>query len=265
MKTYLKNVTGTAMLLCLIIGFSSFTVNAQSPDPVQASITLKITDQNGTNGTAVAWDGEKGRYYAAIAGNKVFPIETFDASGKSTGRSEAGFDCRGLWYNPKTKTLEGNGAGEFGWFGLARDAEGNYNGKTVVIKDGMMQPEFQSVGVYDDKKKMVTFHLEGKIYRYKRKDSKAVKKIIELKLGSVTLEDININAMGYTGNNKYPYAILETTTKSVLLFNRGGKLKARTKLPADVATNSSFWFSFANNHAWLYNPNTRTWSGYKVL
>src|SRR6266480_648241 len=95
----------SSLLLTFQFSFSQCTILT---DAVQGiSYTYILTD--GTNASGVAYNPNFDIYYAVIAGNSGFPYETFNSSGTSLHQTTAGFDFRGLWWNPNTGEVEGNG------------------------------------------------------------------------------------------------------------------------------------------------------------
>lgn len=252
----------TQILSFLLFFIATTFALAQAPmaSPKEA-VSFTFTQSDGTNASAVAWNPAKRLYYAVIAGNAEFPLETFDEKGLPVSDRSASADMRGLWWNAKKRTLIGNCAGEAGWVEMATDLEGNPSGQPNVVIAGMNQPDFQSVGAFDGKK--VIFYNDGSLFFYNPKNGKPS--------GSVSLQlpcskdNINATSAGCTGRKGYEYVVLDYEAGKLYFFNRSGKLAATSKLPSGAVTHDMFRFSFVNGMAFLYDANDRTWTGYRVF
>ena len=112
----------------------------------------------GTRGASVCWNPVTKKYYAAFAGNTGFPLAVFDLKGKRLSNDDLTTkeDNRGLWYDPATKKICGNGYNETGWFSYTLDKNGIPTDATID-HEGMNQPEGNSVGTFNPLKKEVIF------------------------------------------------------------------------------------------------------------
>jgi hypothetical protein len=252
-----------ALLLFLSLAAVHF-LSAQAPKAnPNAEITLAFQQSGGTNGSAVAWNPVQRIYYSVIAGNREFPLEVFDEQGRTIIQSEAGADMRGLWWNPKSKSLQGNCAGEEGWVETSCDLTGMPLGAPKVLIAGAFQPDFQSAGTYDVKKKKVVFYDKGALHIYNAKNGKQGKSIaLDL---PVSAESVNFTSVGYTGQANYEFVLLDFERKNLYFFNRKGKATGQSQLPKAAAAEPAFRFSFANGMAFLYDAELRTWTGYRVF
>lgn len=249
--------------LSFLLFFIASTISlAQAPmaSPKEA-LSFSFVQTDGTNASAVAWNPAKRLYYAVIAGNADFPLETFDEKGLPVSDRSARADMRGLWWDAKKRALMGNCAGEGGWVQIATDLEGNPSGEPNIFLAGQNQPDFQSVGAFDGKK--VVFYNEGSLFFYNPKNGKPSGSV-SLQL-PVSQDDINATSAGCTGQKGYEYVLLDYEAAKLYFFNRKGNLTATSKLPSGAATYSVFRFSFANGMAFLYDANDRTWTGYRVF
>lgn len=249
MRTIVSVTTIAALL------FSTSGLFAQTS--LIKSITLKYTMDGGTNGCAVTYNPDKKLYYASIAGNEAYPLETFDEHGSSKHTNKVGFDSRGLWYNPGTNQLEGNAQGR-GIYAINLDGNGYPKSSSALSLDPV-QPVPQSVGVLDEKKKMIVFYGAGSLHFFKAKDGTSAGKVF-LKLSNE--DDINATTVIYTGIKKKEYGLLNHKTKQVLTFDRKGRQTGIYQLPSNAVTHNVFRFSYANNLVFLYDANSRTWTGY---
>jgi len=252
-----------ALLLLLPLAAVQF-LSAQAPQTnPKAEITLAFEQSGGTNGSAVAWNPVQRLYYAVIAGNSEFPLEVFDEQGRVIKSMEAGADIRGLWWNPKSRSLQANCAGDGGWVELYCDLTGMPANAYTQLAEGTIQPDFQSVGAYDAKKKKVAFYHEGALHFYNIKNGKPGKSL-PLKL-PVPADDINSTSMGYTGRANYEFVLFDIECRNLYFFNRAGKATAKAQLPKNAPAFVAFRFSFANDIAFLYDVENREWTGYRVF
>jgi hypothetical protein len=120
--------------------------------------------------------------------------------------------------------------------------------------------EGQYVGVLG--KGYVYFYKEGAIEKYSTKGKKSG----TIKLPSdFETEKYNTYAMGFSGVKGYEIVLLNLSSTSLEFYSLKGKRTATVSLPDDVPYAENFRFSFANGYAWLYDVDTRTWSGFKVF
>jgi hypothetical protein len=244
-----KILTGCAWLL-IIAAF------AQPKTPSGKPLKLELQSDEGTNGCAVVWNPEKKLYYTVIAGNVDFPIDVFSETGNWISTHESGVDNRGLWYNTKSGKL------------VARSYDGQLysyslkeNGKPsepVQIKDEV-GPADQNVGTF----------LKGSVYYYSDGvinsiSSKGKQKALQLAMSSDS-ENYNHYSMGVTGVKNYEFVVWNVTNSSLEFYNLKGKQTATVTLSGEIPEAENFRFSFANNRAWLYDVDSRTWTGYKVF
>ncbi len=241
-------------------------------------LTLRIDRPGGANAASVAWHPVQKKYYAAQAGNEVYPMEVFDATGKmlSDDKLETMFDVRGFWYNPNTKTLQANGYDVAGW------VDYKLNGKGIPISVTKMdiepgKPDAQSVAAYDSKKNVVYYfdYANVGVERHNMKDGVA-DTTIALHLGAKTKSDMsddqndkkanyNENALIYTGVAGAEIGLLNTAEKQIELYNIAtGFMTKALKLPEDAPVPTSLNFSYCNGIYWLNDRTERVWHGYKA-
>lgn len=228
-------------------------------------ISYTYVQTGGTNASGVAYYPDSALYYAVIAGNSGFPMETFDINGVSLYQTTTGFDFRGLWWNKNTNQLEGNGFATFGLWTPDLDVNGYALSTGTSIFTGQNQPDVQSCGDYDDCANEILYYLNGSIYRYSRATNAF--------LGSYTLTglpvpigNLNITSLAYTGCAGNEIALEDYVNKTILLFDKStGAYSATSQLPSTAVTNVNFRFSFANGMIWLYDVNARTWTSYSIF
>lgn len=270
----MKKMTIILVSILLVCSKSDAQVVAK---PLKKTITLNMPGDNGSNGASVAWHPVLKKYYASFAGNASFPFSVFDVTGKllSPVDLEARFDVRGLWYNAVSKKIEGNGYDDNGWVSYKLDNKGLPQ-DIEQIHEGQVQPDPNSVGVYDGAKKRICFMKDESIYSYSLKGEEA-SDIIKIKsknednpLSAGDLEDdsdqyaeYNETALCYTGIPNAEFGILNYGEMQIELYNRKGILTKAFKLPDDVALYNNFNFAYANGIWWLFDKDQRKWLGFK--
>lgn len=244
--------------LSILLG-TSFSSLAQKTYSATADITLNFQSEDGTNASAVAWNPANKMYYTVIAGNETFPLETFSAAGELIYSNTASVDSRGLWYNPKSKKIEGNGPDTYGYFSHSISSNGQLDPATFYV-EGQHQPDYNSVGALDSKAKKICFYSSGSVYFYNQSNGKEAGSVALKDIPS--LETINSTTVIYTGRKGEELGILDYGSNNVYLFDLKGNFKAIVTLPTDAVTHDVFRFSFANEKIWLYDEVSRSWTGY---
>lgn len=270
----------TTFLILLAFVFIT-TSNAQKAQPLKQFLELKMPktaedDMPGTRGASVVWHPGQKKYYAVFAGNQEYPLAAFDEKGKRLSEDNliAMMDTRGIWYDPATKLVTGNGYNEFGWFTYKLDAKGIPTDVNVLF-EGKHQPDVQSVGAYNPATKKVMFLYDGYVYSYNMKGEKTdslminwgIKKSEGSQGGGVdeeVLTDYNYTSLVYTGTKGQELGFLNTVENQIELYDiQSGFLTKIIPLPDTAIPEASFNFSYANGIYWLFDIEARTWIGYK--
>jgi hypothetical protein len=236
---------------------------------------MKIPE-GGANGAAIVYHPKEKLYYAAQAGNKIFPLVIFDKDGDvlSAEDQQTLIDVRGLWYNPKTKKIGGNGYDEFGWFTYDLNKKGLP--ETIdIFKEGMFQPEKNSAGVLNTEDDEVLF-LDGLNIVCYNTNGTDKRKTIQLHIGSMNSKDgvqttttdfesnYNTRSIIYTGMKGAEIGLLNISKKQVELYDiKTGYMSQIVKLPVDFELETYFNFTFCNDIYWVFNKQSRKWMGYK--
>lgn len=274
-----KIIPGVLMLL--VAAMPALAQKTGKSTQLKKTMELKMPktaddDAPGTRGASVAWHPVQKKYYAVFAGNMAYPLAVFDASGKRLSSDDlaAMIDTRGLWYNPATKLISGNAYNDYGWFTYKLTPKG-IPSEYGSVKEGMYQPDAQSVGAYNSAAKRVLFLKGGYVYSYDT-DGMPVDSI-GIHFGrakadgpadgedlSITPEDYNYTTVVYTGIKGQELGFVNVTNREIELYDM--KTGYRTKilsLPLNAVTEQSFNFAYTNGIYWLFNIEKRTWIGYK--
>jgi hypothetical protein len=255
-------------LLFLTLTGSVVTAQAQKPlSTSNCSTVLTIQGEYGTNAVAVAYNPATLTYYTVFAGNASYPLETHNSVGTSTSTQETGYDVRGMWYNPSKKCLEGIAYDNQGGFEVKLNPDGSIAGTTATsFSYGM---DAQSVATYAEKKKSIMF-VEGSTVYFFKPGKLKTKKVILLP-GT----DVDLNTFGpiYTGVKNYEIGLLDAKTMTVVLFSEStGQETGRVKLNVDNCNGNAlsdypsiFRVSYCNGRVFVFDTESRTWTGYKLF
>ena len=248
-----------------ILLFVSTSALGQLLDQPKASLTLEMSQPSGTNGCAVVYNPTAGLYYACIAGNSSFPLEVFSTSGANVYQTEAGSDVRGMWWNAKTKQLEANCYGDYGIVGMSLDGMGYPSlGNSSILAGGDHQPDVNSCGAYDGKK-LIWYFDGSQLLSYSRKTGNPVGRL-SITSNAPSIDDVNYTSVIYTGVKTMELGILDHAHNRVLLVNKKtGEVTGTVTLPYGAVTNSAFRFAYANKHVFLFDIDSRIWTGYQIF
>jgi len=259
------NTPSKIVLSLGLLLFLSTSALGQLLDQPKASLTLQMSQPSGTNGCAVVYNPTAGLYYACIAGNSSFPLEAFSTSGANVYQTEAGSDVRGMWWNPKTKQLEANCYGEIGIVGMNLDGMGYPSlGNSSIFSGGDHQPDVNSCGAYDGKK-LIWYFDGSQFLSYSRKSGNSAGRL-SITSNVPSVDDVNYTSVIYTGVKTMELGILDYANNRILLVNKkSGAVTGTVMLPNSAVTNSAFRFSYANKHVFLFDIDSRTWTGYQIF
>lgn len=256
------------MRIFLFLSFMlSFSGIAQVPfSQAVCDVMLQISSNDGTNGLAVTYNPDKKLYYSVFAGNGAYPLEVHNVNGESILQTEIGYDARGMWYNSKTKALEGITYNNQGGFVFTLNKDGMPEGsKATDFSYGM---DAQTVAVYAEKMKMVLFTEQGVVSFFKL-GKMGVKKKVTLAIPNGVA--LNENAPMYTGIKGFELAYLDQNSMMVHYFDvKKGSYSGSTMLSMGKCTEVTEWpwgfrVSFCNNRVFVYDAQNRIWTGYKVI
>lgn len=254
-----------ALTLVLTIALAACKSNKLNENPTK-TLELKYELTNGNNGMAVAYNPKKKLYYAVSGGNESYPLGVFGGKGERVAGNRANADFRGLWWNTELNRLEGNTyrrSNKPTILSVTIDDKGYFTGENITVTEKNIQPNIQACGVYDFKNKLILFYSYGKVYKVKRS---SLEKIGNIKLELPVDEDnISPYSIIYTGFPKKDVGVFDFENKKVYLFDSNtGQHTFTVNLPSESKTYSTFNFSYANGYVWLYNKDTKTWTGHKI-
>ena len=251
---------------CLLLG-GFFQVGVAQCDlrtNGKETLRLEMLSEGGTNGAGITWNPERKIYYCAMAGNMSYPIEVFNSQGSSIYNDAAGFDFRGFWYNPKTKSVEGNGYKNFGIWQSNMNSKGFPAGEGITILEITNQPDDNSCGAFEPKKQLVYFLEPGLSIFSITRSGKMSKKKIQLKDCPADEGSINYTTLIYTACKGKEFGILDYEEFKIYFFSKKGKFAGEVSLPDNATPESAFGFSYANEMVFIFDKENRVWTGYKI-
>ncbi len=255
------------LLLPVLFWATSMLVSAQCsllPNAVPG-ILLVHQNTNCFNNSGVAYNPNLNLYYGVRAGNSTFPLETWTAAGAPLFNTTAGFDWRGMWWNPTTNQLEGNGYNTSGIWRANLNGSGHALNTGLTIFPGMNQPNAQSCGDLDWQAYEIIYFNAGLIYRYSR-TTNAFLGSYALTGTPVAMGNMNVYTVMYTGCTGMEIALLDYVNKRIYLYNKAtGAYAGMSQLPAAAVTTSAFRVSWANGYVWLFNLADFTWYSYRIF
>jgi hypothetical protein len=253
------------VLILFAMGLSNAIAQPVLHSIAELKMSLAFTDKSGTNGAAVAFNPSEKVYYAVMAGSEEFPLEKFDIFGNSIISAKAGIDVRGMWWNPKTKSLEMNAYGDYGYYKIELKENGDPMGIASKLVFGQNQPSEQSSAAFDPVKQQLFFYDNGVIYTYSLKSGKVRKKRLSLDI-QADIVNINSTSMIFTGIKGLEYGVLNYVDGELLLFDKKhGKHSGTVNFIHNAPLSNALRFSYANKLVWLFNAEYGIWYGYEIF
>lgn len=233
----------------------------------KVDIVLRVVGEDGTNGGAITWNPVHEKYYSVMAGNGDYPIEVYDESGTHLQTIPAGFDLRGIWYNPEYGFVEGNTYEYHDIVSFQMTDDGLFDEDTTY-EELLELPVYEIQSVLDLNTQTMQF-IWLDIYQQQimfiDSETGSEVRVLEIEI-PVDVESINFTTVAYTGIPNHEYALLNYDDNLVYLINdEDGKISATITLPEDASTYFAFRFACANNRIWLFDGEMRSWSGYKIV
>ncbi len=228
-------------------------------------LSLTYQSTNLFNCSGVAYNPNFNFYYAVRAGNPGFPLETWSSIGTPLYTTSAGFDYRGMWWNPNTNQMEANGYNTYGIWTSNLNAQGYALNSGTYLFTGSHQPNSQSCGDYDPVNDQIVYYYNGRIYQYSRATAVMVSNFPVTGL-PVATSNLNSTTILYIGCPGMEYGLLDYVNKRVYTINRAtGAYSGMSQLPGSAITTTSFRTSWANGLLWLFDLGSRTWYSYDIF
>ena len=244
-----------------------FSVAAFSQAPLgkgKLELTLKTTPGGTLNRSGIAYDPVNDRYYSVNAGSPHYPMETYDGNGRLLNATPQGFDYRGVWYNPNTKSIEGNGFNSCGiWHAQVNSAHvANGNGKHLV--SNTKGPDVQACADYDYNDNEIVYYYNGTIYRHDHETNELISSVSVSGL-PVSSYHLNTTGIGYTGVKGMELGLWDYQNRKFYFIDKeSGKYVTECQLPNSAPAQSYLKMGFENGLLWLYDGVSQ-WFGYRVL
>lgn len=278
-----NNLLPIKKLLLAVLCFFSIQASIEGQKLLSWTMSMQMPLVGGANACAVVWHPVLKKYYSSMVGNADYQMAIFDANGKRVSDSvNAGYDYRGMWYNPLTKRIEFNCYNTGGWGHLVLDATGNITGR-VIDHEGLNQPGDQSTGVYYAPGNKVMFFngVSLGIDFYKAGTAVLDTGTVVLKPGcynSDDVEDMYDNyeeearwddrnlVVQYTGVKDREFAVLNVFDRMIELYSaKTGLITESYRIPEGPELNNNFNFCYCNGMFWFFHKTMRQWMAYKYV
>lgn len=240
---------------CAVVNFPSMGV---AEGDGQSGITLPNAQyyQGG-----VAYNPVKKLYYAVQAGYSGYTLYTYDENGAQLAGNIAGFDFRGLWWNPNTSSLEGNSYGGYeGYRRVDLDANGYALSTGTNNPASNYQPNDQSQADYDYDLDEVIYFNDNTIYRTSRSTGELIGNTAITGLPDNT---VNSTFVGYTGIAGKEILIYDYINKMVYFVDKTtGNYSSSIQLPDSAPGQEFLNTSYANGHIWISDGTL--WHSFRI-
>ncbi|WP_025741282.1 HYR domain-containing protein [Aquimarina pacifica] len=227
-----------------------------------------LTTSGGTtNWTSVAFNPNLNLYYSLRAGNTGMPFRTYDDQGNTLVTNTTGLDFRGLWWNPNTNELQGNGAGTSGYRTIALDGSGYATNGGNTFVTGLNQPNNQSNGTYDYHANEIIFYHSEVLYRYDMEGNQLGSTTI-VNFPEVSNGDITTRSIGYTGVPGAEIVIYSELNARVYFIDKATATYNGDFLdmPAGAPTPNNYGFTYANGYVFLREDSSAdSWVSYQIV
>jgi len=253
------------ILVFLLMIFGGFSLQAQTEILEEGHLILKLqaSKSNGNNGFAVAYNPKSGYYYAAFGGNANFALETFNSNGTKIFEQKTGYDVRGMWFNPKTKSLEGNAYKGEGLYRLKIGKDGKPD-QAVKITGPIDMPDDHSAGNFNAQTNEIWHYKNNKIYIYSVKKH-TLKNTIPFYPPYDDYSFVETNLF-LTGKKGMELAMFDNYSYELVFFSQEtGKIVGKCRIPLSFEPKDMFNISFCNNMLFVFDYNNKIWYGYQVF
>ena len=192
-------------------------------------------------------------------------ISTYNANGDSLTTTFGSFNDRGLWYDPQTGLLEGNGEDTlgYGYFNLSSNGDTITNFTSYVTGNVMpANANGEAAGAYDTINQLVLFfNGNDSIYTYNLMTGAPVDTfVLNLPAGYGAFN----NNVIYTGIPGMEIGLYDYVNYQIDLFSyTTHNCTAIYTLPLSCPYTSEYGFSYANNMVWI-SDGSQYWYGYSL-
>jgi len=257
------------LIVCFLLSHTCFGQFFDSR-PLLKVMELPVGKGSSIDGTSVVWHPFQRKYYVAMAGNKKTPLLIFNEKGKRLDSLDAGADIRGLWYNPRLRTLEGNATDQLGWFTFSLSKKGIPTGLTPKFEKKSV-PDGQSVGTYFAPDHIILFLAGSMLTAY---NAETGEYIDTYPIGEITTKNyspFDRNAPVYnnltilvTNEKGRDIALINVTKRCIEMFDTNTPgLKYTYYVPVEQPLYGAFNAAYANGIFWLFDQKKRVWNGYQ--
>lgn len=231
------------------------------------SLVSAVSATTSPNPMALVYNPSRSLYYLFYGGNVSYPAEVFNAAGTRLATvSPLGYDLRGMWWNPTTSQLEGNGYDNASIIAKALDANGYpvASAITTIFTPGNGLAS-QNVAAFDPLNNEIIYYSAGSIKRVSRATNATIASAAVTGL-PVSVANHNPNVALYTGCAGREYALYDATNRALYFISRAtNAYVGLSQLPATAPANATFGISYTNGQLFLFDYPTRTWNSYTVL
>ncbi|MDY8134625.1 HYR domain-containing protein [Aquimarina sp. 2201CG5-10] len=220
-----------------------------------------------TNWSGVAYNPDLDLYYSFRAGNTGMPFRTYDSNGNTLVTNTTGFDFRGLWWNPNTNELQGNGVAASGYRTVTLDGNGYATSGGATFVTGNNQPNNQSNGAYDYDANEIVFYHGGRLYSYDMNGNQLTDNAI-VNFPEANNGDITTRSVGYTGVSGAEIVIYSELNARVYFIDKTTSTYNGIFLdmPAGAPTPNNYGFSYANGYVFLReDASSDPWVSYQIV
>ena len=227
-----------------------------------AGLTLLGQPGGTENRSGLAFNPQLGLYYSVNAGSANYPLDTYNEDGSLAATVISGFDYRGVWWEPTTSHLIGNGYATLGIFDQSLQVGTGLPLGTGTVVLTSNQPDVQSIGDLDTEANEILYYFAGSIHRYSASTNAL--------LGTYAITgmpggvgNLNSNTVMYIGCPGKEIALYDYLNRQVQYVNKStGAYSGTTQLPSDAPQRASFGLSYANGSVWIYDQGA--WHGYDL-
>lgn len=256
----------SGVLMAALTSLAAQVPISSIPLQLSPAIQLELPEDAGLNGGAVTWHPQHRLYYTVMAGNEDYPLDVFSADGEHILSMAAGYDVRGLWYNPAMEYLEANTYKSHNIISYALYDDGLPVDEDPYVELLELPVSFdQAVLAYDALSDRYVYYDNATnelVFLQMESGEEVGRQYLQLPVSRELINNTTAMATGITGGE---YALLNyVDAKLYLIDSKSGELRRIVSLPAGVQPRDMFNCSFANGHLWLFDPEARVWTGYKL-